>query len=119
MIQRDGQLAALEKVVSIRITAVSDYGRIERVELTGRNGKRASIRGEDFRLAITSTEKPLLSSWFTMVETGDRYHFQQGRGWGHGVGMCQYGCRQMADNGKNCVEILGFYYPSSTLVKVF
>ncbi|MCF7957243.1 MAG: SpoIID/LytB domain-containing protein [Phycisphaerae bacterium] len=119
ILQRDSQLATLQEVVSIRVTATSDYGRVKRVELTGKNGKRLSIRGEDFRLAVTTAQKPLLSSWFTMVDTGKSWQFKQGHGWGHGVGLCQYGCRQMADNGQNCLDILSFYYPQSTLVKVF
>ncbi len=119
LVKRDKQLAALGEIISIRIAAVSSYGRVERMELIGRGGKRVLIRGEDFRLAITRKEKPLLSSWFTIIDRGGSYQFHQGRGWGHGVGMCQYGCRKMSDIGKNCTEILSFYYPSSTLVKVF
>lgn len=41
-----------------------------------------------------------------------------GRGYGHGVGMCQWGAREMAILGKESIEILNFYYPN-TLIKRF
>ena len=38
-----------------------------------------------------------------------------GKGWGHGVGMSQYGAYGRALNGDTSAEILEFYYPSTTL----
>jgi stage II sporulation protein D len=38
-----------------------------------------------------------------------------GRGAGHGVGMCQWGARGLAKQGKGYVEILGHYYPGVPL----
>ncbi|MDX5476347.1 MAG: SpoIID/LytB domain-containing protein [Bacillaceae bacterium] len=38
-----------------------------------------------------------------------------GRGWGHGVGMSQWGAKGMADRGFKVAEILQFYYPGTTL----
>ncbi len=43
---------------------------------------------------------------------GDRYVFQ-GSGWGHGVGMCQYGARGMALKGVSYRDILTHYYTGS------
>ncbi|MEK3857181.1 SpoIID/LytB domain-containing protein [Cytobacillus sp. FSL H8-0458] len=40
-----------------------------------------------------------------------------GKGFGHGVGMSQYGAKGMAALGKNYEEILGFYYPITNLVE--
>ncbi|MBI4055484.1 MAG: SpoIID/LytB domain-containing protein [Elusimicrobia bacterium] len=38
-----------------------------------------------------------------------------GRGWGHGVGMCQWGARAQAEQGRGYREILKFYYPGTIL----
>ncbi len=38
-----------------------------------------------------------------------------GKGWGHGVGMCQWGAYGMARNGKRCEEILKYYYPGAEI----
>ena len=35
----------------------------------------------------------------------------KGHGWGHAVGMCQWGAKEMAVQGKSCQEILNYYYP--------
>jgi stage II sporulation protein D len=41
-----------------------------------------------------------------------------GRGWGHGVGLCQWGARGQADAGRTCEEILAYYYPGGRLVVI-
>ncbi|HPO95281.1 MAG TPA: SpoIID/LytB domain-containing protein [Elusimicrobiales bacterium] len=38
-----------------------------------------------------------------------------GKGWGHGVGLCQDGAREMADRGADYKKILNFYYPGSKI----
>ena len=43
----------------------------------------------------------------------------KGRGWGHGVGMCQMGGIGMGKAGANESEILRYYYPGATLEKVY
>ncbi len=39
------------------------------------------------------------------------------RGYGHGVGMCQYGAKGMALEGKNYREILKYYYTGVEIIK--
>lgn len=41
----------------------------------------------------------------------------QGRGWGHGVGLCQIGACTLAREGATAERILSFYYPGSKVVK--
>lgn len=43
----------------------------------------------------------------------------KGRGYGHGVGLSQYGAKKRAEAGQTYKEILAFYYPGATLVKGF
>ncbi len=38
----------------------------------------------------------------------------KGKGWGHGVGLCQIGAAVMASRGKNYQEILEHYYPGTS-----
>ena len=40
-----------------------------------------------------------------------------GRGWGHGVGLCQIGAAVMAARGYNYRQILSHYYPGSNIEK--
>ena len=54
------------------------------------------------------------SNCFDVNKDGDMWIFD-GRGLGHGVGMCQYGAARLAALGKNRKEILAFYYPGARL----
>ena len=47
----------------------------------------------------------------------DKAHFK-GRGWGHGVGMCQWGAFAMAKKRYNYKQILNHYYPGAKIVKL-
>ena len=51
---------------------------------------------------------------FTVNQTALAYRFD-GHGWGHGLGMSQYGAKAMADQGFGYEQILAFYYPGTNL----
>jgi len=119
LLKRYSMLRRLERVATIEITRRSDYGRVEQVVLTGVNGQRRRIGGEELRLALTDPERPLLSSWYRLADAGEAWRFEDGHGWGHGVGLCQYGSEQMAKRGKDSVAILDFYYPQSMLLRAY
>jgi stage II sporulation protein D len=93
----------------------SNFKRIVSVKLTGSTGKTGYLRAEDMRLAIDSTGAKIQSASCTIVSFKDEFLFIAGKGFGHGVGMCQYGARQMAREGKTAQEILNFYYPGSRI----
>ena len=42
----------------------------------------------------------------------------EGKGWGHGVGVCQFGMRQLAKLGYTSKQILEYYYPGSEIIKI-
>lgn len=71
-----------------------------------------TLSSNDFRLALDPTI--IKSTRFTVVKKGDDFIFS-GCGWGHGVGLCQWGAKAMADSGKNYTQILRFYYPGTTI----
>ena len=60
--------------------------------------------------------KKLPSTWFIVKRKGD-YLLFKGKGYGHGVGLCQWGAQEMAKQGKNYIEILQYYYPGTFLKK--
>ena len=119
LIKEFPRLQALGHIVGIESLEQSDYGRIEKIQLIGSTGKAATLKAETFRLAVSTRQKPLRSSWYRLIDEGSHWRFIQGHGWGHGVGLCQYGCYQMARQGSDCAEILDFYYPQSRLVRAY
>jgi stage II sporulation protein D len=89
-------------------------GRVEILRITGSSA--VTVPGLTFRAAIgrhIGWER-LKSNWYDVSDDGDRLIFQ-GRGSGHGVGMCQIGAEVMGEEGHTYREILSFYYPGTRL----
>ena len=61
------------------------------------------------------TDLQLKSTFFSVVAVGDTVIFK-GRGFGHGVGMCQEGAMRMAKLGYKCPEVINFYYQKTQLI---
>ena len=98
------------RLEDVRIEARSPTGRVMRVGLPGLTPD--SLTGDQFRGAVGFTE--LRSTAFSMERTGDRLRFE-GRGYGHGVGMCTVGAGRRAQRGETAEQILGHYFPALTL----
>jgi stage II sporulation protein D len=90
-------------------------GHYDRVTVTG-SRQTLTMLGNDFRLIIGP--KLLLSMNFKVRRVGTDYEFD-GHGWGHGVGMCQYGAKGMADVLLTYDRIVAYYYPDTELWKVY
>jgi stage II sporulation protein D len=56
--------------------------------------------------------------WLTVGQGAGRRWIFYGRGWGHGLGMCQTGAYGMALEGATYQQILEHYYPGMTLQRV-
>ncbi|HOX39620.1 MAG TPA: SpoIID/LytB domain-containing protein [Candidatus Brocadiia bacterium] len=69
-----------------------------------------------FRLLVGAAK--LKSAAFDAKISGDKVVFS-GKGWGHGVGLCQFGAKEMAQSGYNWKQILAFYYPEARLLKLY
>jgi stage II sporulation protein D len=72
------------------------------------------VAAEDFRIAVGETLgwNKIPSTWFEVSQSGDRFAFH-GRGWGHGVGLCQRGAAAMGGKGRSATEILAQYFPGA------
>jgi stage II sporulation protein D len=74
------------------------------------------MRAYPFRLLMGSTRLP--NTKFTVTKVGDAFEFR-GIGYGHGVGMCQFGAMGLAEKGRSAVDILEYYYPGVEVVKIY
>jgi stage II sporulation protein D len=100
--------------------ASGKYSRLTQIKLLGSNGKSDFLRGEDFRLSVDPSGRKIRSAIFQIVNlSDDKWTFSSGRGFGHGVGMCQCGAQGMARTGKQAEEILGFYYRGSKTIRIY
>jgi len=121
LLQRYEKLKQLGDITEITIAGESDYedfSRLTMIKVLGPTGNSDFLRAEDFRLAIDSSGRKIRSASFKLVNLEDSWAFLEGRGWGHGVGMCQCGAEGMARQGKTAKQILSHYYPGSKILTI-
>ncbi len=112
-------LGEIKDIVVLNETSHGPFARLTKIQLVGSTGKTDVLRGEDLRLALDSTGRKIQSTICQIVPWGDGWAFLSGRGWGHGVGMCQCGAGGMARLGRTAEEIVQHYYPGSTIENIY
>ena len=91
-------------------------GRIWKLKIVGR--KKSFTIGKELEIRRTLSETHLLSSAFKVVKADHRF-ILNGKGWGHGVGLCQIGAAVMGEQGKSYDEILLFYYRNAEIQRLY
>ena len=89
-------------------------GRITRIALQGGN-RTAYLSGNSFRLLAGAGK--IKSAQFSVERNKQSFIFN-GSGYGHGVGMSQWGACSMARQGYRAEQILQWYYPGTAAVTV-
>ncbi|MDR1941738.1 MAG: SpoIID/LytB domain-containing protein [Endomicrobium sp.] len=103
------------KIKSIKVKGKTPAGSAIDIEILHSNGN-LTFNAYKFRLAVDAWK--IKSATFESIEkNGTKFTFK-GKGWGHKVGLCQWGAKGMADAGKKYKRILSFYYPKTEIVKV-
>ena len=99
-------------ISNILIESRTSSGRVKNFKIELAGGDSYLIRGNDFRIAVGSKKlRSLLIDKIKKIKSGGTVTFVfYGRGYGHGVGMSQWGAKKMAENGFNYERILKFYY---------
>jgi len=95
-------------------------GHISRLRIVG--SERTYIIGKELMIRKTLSTSHLLSSAFTISLEDIQNNVPQtivlnGKGWGHGVGMCQIGAAVMGHQGYSYLEILNHYYPGAEITE--
>jgi stage II sporulation protein D len=98
-------------ISTIDIDGITPAGRVRRVAI-GHAGGITSVPAEKFRAAVGYAAIP--SIFFETEVAGDEI-VVSGRGLGHGVGLCQWGAKEMAQRGLGHRAILQHYYPGTRL----
>ena len=95
----------------LRVLQRDASGRVSRLGVEGFTPDE--ISGNDFRMAIGRSAgwQLIKSTAFDVERTGSGYRFQ-GRGFGHGVGLCVIGAGNRAASGATADAILRFYFPT-------
>ncbi len=109
LLRRGG--VSVGNVVGVDVAERSQTLRAVEVVVRGTRGS-SRLRGSDFRRLVGYDT--LKSTLFAVAVDGEFARFS-GRGWGHGVGMCQWGAKGMAEQGYTAAQILAYYYSGATL----
>lgn len=100
---------------SVAKSILSDSPRTGEMLIEDENGMKM-IKATELRRIFGYQN--IKSTWFDVVQKGKELIFT-GRGYGHGVGMCQWGAKAMAEENRTYNEILKFYYPDAEISKVY
>ena len=118
----------LKHIGAIDIAARNSVQRPTKFRIRDAQGDMYELGPEFFRYAVNfrgpgapplSAKAKLPSSHVSAVVDGQQVRFVDGRGFGHGVGMDQFGAEAMARRGHTAPAILSFYYPQSQLVQAY
>ncbi len=100
---------------SIKGFKIEKRDKSERVKEVVVNAKEG-----DFRIKGTTIRKLLgLKSRYFFVKSSGQFVYIEGRGWGHGVGMCSWGAIGMSKKGKNFQQILKYYYKGININRLY
>lgn len=77
--------------------------------------KTITVRANDLRTWLGPTD--IMSTQITRIARRRKGYEFVGRGFGHGVGLCQWGARNQAEKGRSYRKILGYYFPDSSIVR--
>lgn len=102
----------IEKVNSIEIGETGASGRAVNFVINGK-----TVSAPSLRIGLGSDK--LKSTLITHVNQTDNGVEFEGRGYGHGVGLSQWGAYQMAENGENAESIINHYFKDVKIVKMW
>jgi stage II sporulation protein D len=105
-------------ITDLRVAKRGSSRRATDLEVIGTQGT-AHVRGGRIRSALGLREQLFVID--RVYGANDRVtgFVFVGRGWGHGVGMCQYGAYGLAKQGLNVEQILKTYYTGIDLTKLY
>ncbi len=112
--------AGVGRVRAIAVADTTPSGRVGSVVITTSTGRYA-LRGNDMRFVLRSAGGEILNSTYFGVENtrgadGSIARLTLvGRGYGHGVGLCQWGAIGRARAGQDARTIIQTYYPGTTI----
>ena len=105
------------RLTSISIVGRDAAGRAQRLTLHGELER--SVRGEEFRDVLARSFGPhAIRSTLFDVRSANRTFVFSGRGFGHGVGLCQAGALARLRAGFEPYAVLQHYFPGTKLIRL-
>lgn len=115
----------LGRLTAVRVIETAPSGRPGTYELADVNDRKVTIRADDLRVAMNFASGSQLSrgAWIPSndfeVHTVGEHVTISGRGFGHGVGLCQYCAAEWAREGYRSEQMLSAFYPGARLARLY
>ena len=125
---RKHPVAGLRGLERVEPAATNAAGRLAAWRLVDASGRAFLLRADELRhaanapaagLGAAAGDDRLYSGDFRVRREGEAWILDRGRGFGHGVGLSQWGAQGMAASGAAHPAILAEYYPGATLVRAY
>ncbi len=125
---QDHPIKSLRGIRDIRVARTNSAGRPTAFSIADHAGMTFTLGAEQFRQAgnhpAPGLGKPgkgrtLYSSHVSVKVSASAVTFYDGRGFGHGVGLCQFGTQGLAKAGYSEYSILAYYYPGSKVLRAY
>ena len=113
----------LQRITDVQVSRTSASGRVAELRIVFEHGD-LRVRGPDVRAVLRPEPDRLLGSaafHLQVVKDGGRLTrlVAAGAGWGHGVGLCQWGAVGRARAGEDYGKILATYFPGTKLERLY
>lgn len=117
----------LRSITRVTVNSVNETGRPASYRVFDAEGKWYPLSAEQLRLgcntvaqgrAAVDAKTRVFSGDLNFTFTGDSVRID-GRGFGHGVGLCQFGAEGQARKGRGFLDILRSYYPGAVLERAY
>jgi len=105
----------VQDVLGIRTDKIDRTGRAHKLVIQSTWAEKI-VDADAFRVWVDPMR--LKSNLITKIAARDGAFVFKGKGWGHGVGMCQYGMKYLGELGYSYQEILEYYYPGAQMSKL-
>lgn len=106
------RISGVGNVTQMIPEAYSPYRSVKSLKIIGNRGTKV-LRGEEVRTALR-----LKSTRFTVSKGANGSFVLQGLGYGHSLGMSQWGAHNLAQRGASHLQILGHYYKGVALTPI-
>lgn len=100
------------EISQVKVLERGPSGRVLKLQVGNQ-----TISGPEFRLAMGS--ELVRSTLISRVDLKGDNLILEGKGFGHGVGLCQWGSKKLAEEGKQPEQIIKFYYRNVDLQKLW
>ena len=107
------------QLIDIKPINKGPSGRIYQLDVIFRDKygiEKSIVINSEYKIRDLMSKSFLFSSAFSVKKDGEKF-ILHGKGWGHGVGLCQIGALGMSLSNKKSIQILSHYFPETEVRK--